>query len=434
MSLGTCCRAATVALLTVVGQHQLTAQHQVAHDATIDALLDLVRQHAVVRTAADAAVASATAAVPAAVPPPFVTFGVSAEGVPSGMRFDRADQVVVGVEGTLWRGAAAASLRRAAEARPAVYQAWRTLVVGATEAQVEADLARFAGATLRHARLRAEALLLSDAERALGGRIATGDARYLDVLRLRTARLQVDAELASEAAAITTARISVLMAIHAGPARDSAARLLASLPADSALTALSDSARAEAGAAVEQFVTALSAANRATAVARRRASDPVLDASLGMERFGNVGEGWRLGPALGLTLRVPFPGQGTGDRIAHAAEAERTAIDGELAVRAHRAESGREMARAHLAAAHERAALLSTALLDGAPGERAAAVAAFTAGRLSLLELLDLERALSHVAMERIDALVDAATAAATVRSAWYEPYLTVDLLMGGAP
>ncbi|HCT57123.1 MAG TPA: hypothetical protein DGD08_07905, partial [Gemmatimonas aurantiaca] len=68
-------------------------------------------------------------------------------------------------------------------------------------------------------------------------------------------------------------------------------------------------------------------------------------------------------------------------------------------------------ARERYSAARERLDAFDAALLRGARDERESALAAYRTGSLSLLELLDFERALSRAEIERIRALVDAADA-----------------------
>lgn len=434
MSLFLSRRVATRIALAIAAPAILAAQQPAPGDSAVVAILALVRTHAVARAGAEAAVAAAQAAVSTAALPAPLTIGVGAEGVPSGLRLDRAGQVLATAEWTLWRGPAARSLQQAAEARPAVLEAWREMLLTVAESRARAALAVLAGATLRRDRLDAEAALLADAERALNGRVTTGEARYLDVLRLRTARLQVAAERAAESATASKARTAVVMGIAAGAPRDSAARLLATWqPAAALATLVGMAARTdtrEAGA----LIAAIHAANRAAITARRRSIAPAVDATLGVERFGAPDEGWSLGPALGMRVRVPLPGSAVDRRIARAAEADLAAVEAEITLRAAKASAAHEAGIAVLDAARERLDLLSSALLDGAPAERAAAVAAFTAGRLTLIELLDFERALSRITLERLDAQVDAAVASADIALAGLEPYLTLDLLLGGVP
>ncbi len=427
-------RLAVRIALAVASPSIVAAQQPAPDDPAVVAILALVRTHAVARAGAEAAVAAAHAATATAALPAPLTLGVSAEGVPSGLRLDRAGQVMATVDWTVWRGAAVRTLRQAAEARPAVFEAWRDVVLTVVESRARADLAVLAGATLRRARLEAESALLADAERALNGRVTTGEARYLDVLRLRTARLQVAAELATEAATAAQARTAVVMGIAAGAPRDSAARLLATWQPRTALGALVEAAPPTDPREVSALIAAIRAANRAAITARRGSTAPAVDATLGVERFGAPDEGWSLGPALGMRVRLPLPGSAVDRRIARAAEADLAAVEAELTLRAAKASAAHEAGIAVLDAARERLDLLSSALLDGAPAERAAAVAAFTAGRLTLIELLDFERALSRITLERLDAQVAAAVASADIALAGLEPYLTLDLLLGGVP
>lgn len=434
MLLGIAYRAAGIALAAMLLRPVALAAQNAAPDPRVEALLGIIRSHSLASAAADAATEAARMGARADVLPDPMTLGLSAEGVPDGVRLDRAGQILATAEWRLWRGGSARARQDAAEARVEVFERWRAVSNAATDARARADLARFSAAVLRRERLDAEAALLGEAEQALANRVAAGEARYLDVLRLRTARLQVAAEISQEVADAASARTAVLAGLPAGSARDSATTLLAGIDHATALATLAASDPTNDDAGIAAYLDAVGRANQVAVASRLRSRDPSLDAMLGVERFGGPAEGWSLGPALGVRMNLPLPGSPAGARIARAAEAEQLAIGTELAVRAARALAARDAGRSQVAAARERLALLSSALLEGAPAERAAATTAFTAGRLSLLELLDFERALSRITLERLDALRDAAVGTATSRLGVLEPYLTLDLLLGAVP
>jgi cobalt-zinc-cadmium efflux system outer membrane protein len=79
-----------------------------------------------------------------------------------------------------------------------------------------------------------------------------------------------------------------------------------------------------------------------------------------------------------------------------------------------RAELG--AARDRYEAARRRLAVFESALLRGAADEREAALAAFRSGELSLLELIDFERALSRAEIIRLQTLIEAADAFAALQ------------------
>jgi cobalt-zinc-cadmium efflux system outer membrane protein len=108
-----------------------------------------------------------------------------------------------------------------------------------------------------------------------------------------------------------------------------------------------------------------------------------------------------------------------------AGEAALGAADAEIAVAMAERDAAVAAVRASLAAALERyeAARLrlsafDAALLRGAREEREAALASFRAGDLSLIELLDFERALARAETERLRSLLDAADALADLHAA----------------
>lgn len=286
------------------------------------------------------------------------------------------------------------------------------------EGELLRDAVRAAGARRIARRLEAEDQLLAGAEDGVRGRFGVGQARYVDVLRVRTERLRVQTDRSANLAEARGAR-AALVALLAGS--DAVATLdtvldtiagdglgdawravlptlplLDSLLAQSAAMRLADvgSARAEAA--------------RALLVAEQR---PQVSAYAGLQRIGQANNGPTLGPSFGFTVSLPFTAA-RGNRLAIAAASQST-VSARIAREAALIETrGRlDAARERYSAARERLETFDATLLRGAQDERESALAAYRTGSLSLLELLDFERALSRAEIERIRALVDAADA-----------------------
>lgn len=426
--------AAAVLMMLPCGVLPLRSQsHDAAApgDPTITRLAALVRESSAAGDAALAYARAAEADAAAAVLQVPVTIGLSAEEIPGGARLDRAGSLVAAAEWTAWRGRSARADRAAAAARSAAFPAWRAVLIDAEVGRVIEQVAILTGARLRRERLRAEAGLLGLIEPLLTSRLSTGSASYLEVLRLRAARLQVAAELSRESAQEAAARSAVLGALREGVARDSASGILERMVAAELLEQLAASDSILPPANPRPLIDAILTAARSAADARLAVRSSSLDAAIGIERFGG-GDGWTLGPNLGLRLNVPSP-FGGGRRLADAAAAGLDAALARLDLAEIQSSGAAGIARGDAAAARERLALLSEAVLDGAPQEREAAIAALRSGRISLIELLDFERSLSRAAMERIDAMTDAATATARARYQALEPYLSIELFGGSA-
>jgi cobalt-zinc-cadmium efflux system outer membrane protein len=291
--------------------------------------------------------------------------------------------------------------------------------------QVDRALTLAVGSVAIARRLAAEDSLLSAAEEGVRSRFAVGDARYVDVLRLRTERLRVQTDAAS---AFTEARIGretlivlVSRADGAGSldtlvdtliARELQDPLGVPLPvAPSVDSLISVSAAAQLGAIA---LSRTQAARQLTSAAQR----PTIVASLGVQRFAADNRGYKGGPTLGATVSLPFTAR-TANR------ASLVAADREIAV----AETQRAAAlltlRATLTSAYqryetarERLTLFDAALLRGAREERESALSAYRAGELSLVELLDFERALARAEIARLRSRMDAVDALADLISA----------------
>ncbi len=304
--------------------------------------------------------------------------------------------------------------------------------VRSTEAALAAAGARLDAAVLRSLtavtgwtaisrRLAAEDSLLVGAEEALRARFSVGEARYVDVLRLRTERLRVQSEHAEAQAEARAARVTLRNLVGAmedgdalidAAAVETAPRLISLPPAPDPDTLL---ARSGAVRLAEVGVERARASRALTSAEQR----PRFSGAVGLQRFGaEEGGAGTVGATLGGSVTLPFTARraneaalAVADREIAAAVAERDA-----AVAAVRAELA--AARERYEAARTRLSVFDAALLRGAREEREAALASFRAGDLSLLELLDFERALARAETERLRSLLEAADALADLLAA----------------
>ncbi len=137
-----------------------------------------------------------------------------------------------------------------------------------------------------------------------------------------------------------------------------------------------------------------------------------INASVGVQRFGGEGE-HQIGPTLGASVTMPFTASGAGRASRLAAEQDILAAQAEQ-------RAGLSRARASLGAARDRyevavanAALFEVGLMRGAREERENALAGYRTGTLSLLELLDFERALAQAEVSQHRSRIAAAEALA---------------------
>lgn len=267
------------------------------------------------------------------------------------------------------------------------------------------------------ARLAPQDSLLGAAEVALRARFASGDARYVDVLRLRTERLRVQTDRA-RVLAESRAGVVTLEALVAGDesARTANLALLARLL--DAPSALFDAASLPDAPSVDVLLArssevrvAQAQVGRATAARRSvlAGQRPAFAASVGLQRIGPENGGFgTIGPVLGASITLPTTARAANRAATNAADLEVTAA--EASVRAAAAEARRAIAeaRSRYESARNRMASFDAAVLRGARDEREAALSAYRTGGLTLVELLDFERALSNAEMERTRSLIEA--------------------------
>lgn len=271
-------------------------------------------------------------------------------------------------------------------------------------------------------RLAAEDSLLLSAEAAVRARFSVGDARYVDALRVRTERLRVQTERAEAVARQRAGREALL-----GLAGSEAGPVVAAL-VDSAVAAAEpvDPAALTAPPSLDSLL-ALSGELRLAeaAVARARAERglvqaeqrPRIAASVGAQRRVEDGAS-AFGPTLGLSVSLPFTAGAANRAATEAAEREIAAAEAALAATAVRVRADLAGALAHYEAALERLAAFDLSLIRLAREERESALAAFRTGDMSLIELLDFERALARAEIERLEARAEAAAAFANLISA----------------
>lgn len=369
---------------------------------------------------------------------PSATLVAETEEVPGGLNLGRANSRV-----SLERELLTGGRRRAARALGRVDVVFARAVLLATVQRTLASASRSYAAAMGWSaiqrRLAGEDSLLASADVSLRTRFAAGQARYADVLRIRTERLRVESGAASALAEAKAARfaldglagITIGKEAGDGPSRtrDASATVLDSLLSEMSMMLAPDTLptppsvdsllAASAAARAGEATVATAQAARGVVLADQR---PRITAYLGGQRFLQEGQGFTFGPVFGATVSLPFTARRANEASLIAAEqgivtaqAERTATLISL-----RAELAGAIARYQ--AARERWASYSGALLRGAREEREAALASYRGGELTLLELIDFERALAQAEMDRIHAAIDASDALANLVA----PSLTV--------
>ncbi len=412
----------------------LSGQSPSPADSIESAMLTLVLSRqpelAALRAAATAADARLNAAGSREAP----SLGVEIEDIPRGVDLPQAGQIRLMLEREFLTGARRAAAGAVAgvlreEARLRLDLAERSLA-----ATVRRDLVTWRGGLAVAARLAAEDSLLQEAEAGLMARFSSGEARYVDVLRLRTERLRARSDRAGvlRAALEGRRRLEGLVAPgdSAGQTLD---RLLGALAAQPAMVPAA--AQLSSPPEVDSLLLAAGALHLAdlrveragAEAARVRASRrPVLTGGLGLQRFGDAAGGYTLGPSLRASLSLPFLVRGSTRAMHAAADLAVVQARAERSAFASRLRTQLWLARDRYAAALERVEVYGAALLAGAAEEREGALGAYRAGELSLIELLDFERALARAEIEGLRAAIEARVALAdlyaTAAGPWAPP------------
>ena len=394
-------------------------------DTARAAIVALVLRSSPELAARQAALDAAEARLRAAGPPTAMALSAETEGVPSGVDLTRAQSLRVQAEREFVPAGVRAAARAVAQTdvdagRAALRLAEQRLIAVAGRALIA--LAGWSAIARRHTD---EDSLLGSAEASLRSRFAVGDARYVDVLRLRTERLRVQSERAGALAESQAARRALEGLLPQDAADRAAAQRLRALadgvaaagttqppfavvpPApdvDSLLVASGQAALADAR-------LARATAERARLVAEQR---PRLSAFLGVQRFAGDA-GYPIGPVAGATLSLPFTARAANEARAAAASSDVLAATAERRAALATLRATLLAARDRYEAARARIASFDAALLRGARDERESALGAYRSGELSLLDLLDFERALARAETERLRNRIDAADALAAL-------------------
>lgn len=402
------------------GALPLQAQLRFADSVGVRQLKEAVRlqspEIAARRSALDAAQARQRATGFAAA----ASLGAELEEVPNGLDIGSAGSIRVDLSREFLSGALRSAQRAVAERDVDRAQAELELAEWSIEARVDRALTLAVGAVAIARRLAAEDSLLASAEEGVRTRFAVGDARYVDVLRLRTERLRIQTDAATTltearigrvlltgllGADLSAATLTVAMdSVIARELRDPLGSPLPAAPALDSLIALSSAAR------LGGITVARADAARRLASAEQR---PTIFGSVGVQRFASESGGYTAGPTVGASISLPFTAR-RGNQAAITA-AERDVVAAEAGRRAAVASVRAELTTAfqRYEAARERLTLFDAALLRGAREERESALAAYRTGELSLLELLDFERALARAEIARLRSRMEAADALA---------------------
>lgn len=383
----------------------------------ITALREAIQANHPQLTARRAAVEAAEARVRAAGASSPATLSAEAEEIPGGIDLGAAS-LRVGIEREFLSGGRRAGARAVAGADVSAARAAVDATARRLDAQALRALTQVAGWKAIYQRLGAEDSLLVSAEEALRARFGVGEARYVDVLRLRTERLRVQNEQAEALTALHLGRVALDLLLTNAPSRyllideavaEAGAGLgtvqLPSPPLMDSLVANSAALRM-ADAEVER-----SRASRMLLLAEQR---PRITAGLGVQRFPS-GSSTTLGPTLSGSITLPFTAWRGNQAAALAAERDVATAVAERDAAGAAVLTALYSARERYDAARTRLAVFDAALLRGAREEREAALASFRSGDLSLIELLDFERALARAETERLQSVLDAYDALAAL-------------------
>ena len=360
---------------------------------------------------------------------PASTLSTEIEEIPSGLNVAQAASIKANVERELFAGSRLGAARAVAAAEVRV----ANIALATTERRLLATaaqaLANATGGSAIANRLTGEDSLLVSAEVSVRARFSVGEAKYVDVLRLRTERLRVASD---RLAALTQARLGrwSLIALVAGR-YSTTLRADSLMPVSPVAIALVDSILAartpligrlmlpvSSGAesllvSTGRFATAEAEYTRAERARALTLAElrPRTSAILGAQRFVRDNGSFAFGPTIGASITLPFTARA-------ATQAARAAAERELVLAAANRDAFLASARADLVAAQERyeaararVIAYDAALLRGAREEREAALASYRSGDITLLELLDFERALARAEIDRIRGVVDATTA-----------------------
>ena len=425
-------RVARLLLLTLTGLPAPSALAQSAGpQPMLDSLTALLFQGGGDVLSRRARLAAAEAEIAAAAPRDPAALRVEIENVPDGIAVDQS-QVFAGIEAPLLRGPAPRAARSAAERGRDLAALELQLAEQRAGARLRRGIATWAAAAASDQRLADADLILVDAEESLRSRFAVGDARYVDVLRIRTARVNLGTDRSLLQATAATALEEVLGLFVSDSGRSSARELIGRASPPDVLAFLAKATSGPDSSLVDSWQAALgSRADAAVALSRARRGT-TLQGFLGVQRFVDAAGTLVVGPAAGISLPLTFTAAGSTRSLVEEAEAQRAAVLAEAAGRRASLSALVRQAAIRRDAALGRVATIDGALLSGAQAERDAALAIYRTGELSLVEFIDFERALMQADISRIEALREAADAAAAINQLPADELLTLDAAAGG--
>lgn len=415
-------QAAGLALVLALGPVPLKAQTAADSDSLETALFNLALPHHPQLMSRRAALALAEGRLRAAGPLEAPTLSAEVENITDGIDLPNAGQIRLMLEREFLTGPRRSAERDVARAEVAGAAAALLLTEQGLRSTLKRDLMMWRGWLAVAARLAAEDSLLQEAESALTARFASGEARYVDVLRLRTERLRTRSERAEALRASQTGVRRLEEAVAPDdPALSSLRALLAqslaraTIPLVGELSAIPDPDSLMAWTGVLSYANQRVDLARGLAARDRAARRLQLTGGLGIQRFAGDKGGFTVGPSLRGAISLPFAvggsnraQQAAGELRVALAETERVAFVAHLRTQL-------LLDRDRYAAAVERLQVYDSALLTGAREERESALRAYRNGDLTLLELLDFERALSRAETERIRAAIDVTTSYAEI-------------------
>lgn len=254
-------------------------------------------------------------------------------------------------------------------------------------------------------RLAEEDTLLHRAEATLNARFAVGQARYVDVIRLRTERLRVQADVLDARAQLASALLE-LAALSGGIE----APILRALPLPmprmpTNIDSLMQQSPALRIAAVEQQRARATLLSTSGSAARR------VTARLGVQRFAGEGGGSTIGPVLGAAVSLPSTNRRSVQLAMEAASQDTLAAVARVRAVQNTLLTEINTALQRISAVAERIAGVDQQLINAAREEREAALSAYANGELTLMELLDFERSLSRSEIQLLQSYDAAITA-----------------------
>lgn len=296
------------------------------------------------------------------------------------------------------------------------------IAIAARSASAEALQSAITAAALARiaARLSDEDAMLNGADETVRARFSTGDARYVDVLRLRTERLHVQSDRSATLAdeRLSRAGLHAQVKTVSRTATNATVDSLAALPLEDLWRALlPDLRNARVVDSLLQFTPdemhapveeSRALAERAMLVADQQSK---VNGYAGLQRIGQANNGPTIGPSVGFTMSLPFTAARGNTLALQAADASIATLRSTRALARETARTRLEAALEHYAAQRMRLETFDAVLLRGAREERESALSSYRTGELSLTELLDFERAISRAEVERLRALIDAVDA-----------------------